>query len=137
MNGNGPVFEDVAFDDLVEGTVYRTTYRVDPGVVGAYQRLVGEEPATTGEAPPWVFCTFLPMFQAMGGRMEQGSVHLLQRMEHFGAVDTGDELDVALRVVQKDVRGDRRQVVLETVFHRGGELKCRSTATFLWGYARP
>ncbi|MQA88562.1 MAG: hypothetical protein GEV03_29115 [Streptosporangiales bacterium] len=125
--------EEIPYDRIGEGEVYRTTYRVIREVADAYGELVGDGPGEA--APPWVFCSFVPLYDALGGRFDQGTIHLRQRMELFGRVDVGDELDVEVRVAEKYVRKGRNYAVLDVGFLRDGALKCRSTSTFLWGYA--
>lgn len=129
---------EVPYDRIDVGDVYRTTYRITPEIAAAYRRLVGEvvtEGTTSPFAPPWVFCSFVPLYDALGGRFDQGTIHLRQRMEMFGRVQVGEELDVEVRVTDKYVRKGRNYAALEVSFLRDGEVTCRTGSTFLWGYA--
>lgn len=66
--------------------------------------------------------------------MEQGTVHVQQRITVLRPVLVGALLDVEVEVVEKDEKA-RRRVVLEQRFNDAGKLACRATATYLWGYA--
>ncbi|GAA4936777.1 hypothetical protein EV188_11480 [Actinomycetospora succinea] len=126
-------FADVPYEDLEPGVVRTTTHRLDPSLVAEYERLVG--PSPDGSVSPWVFCTFLPMYRALGGRMEQGSIHTRQRMVEHRPVSVGATLTVELRVLEKIEEGGRRHVTLEIVFADEAGPVCSSTGTYLWGHA--
>ena len=128
-------FADIPFARLRSGSVHRTTYALTPELVAAYDRLVGAPRAGGATVPPWLYCTFLPIYRAMGGRMEQGSVHAKQSVEQLGSARVGDVLDVTVTVTEAAVRKDRPTVVLDTEFTRDGVMVCRTVATILWGYA--
>jgi hypothetical protein len=127
-------FREIAYEDFERDDVFRATYDLAPSLVAEYDRLIGSS-GGRGDVPPWVFCTFLPMFRGMGGRMEQGSIHTRQSMTVFRSAATGAKLDVEIRVADKYERAGRRHVVLEIVFSDGHGPVCTSTGTFLWGYA--
>jgi acyl dehydratase len=127
-------FSDIAFEDFERGDVFHTTHHLDPAAVAEYDRLVGA-PDARATVPPWVYCTALPMFRAMDGRMEQGSIHARQTMTVHGPATVGATLDVEVRVAEKYERAGRRHVVLEMVFSDAGRPVCTSTGSFLWGYA--
>jgi acyl dehydratase len=126
-------FTDVPFHDINRGDVFSTTYHLDEALVAEYDRLVGA--AHGGRVSPWVYCTFLPMYRAMDGRMEQGTIHARQQMVVHRPATVGTTLDVAVRVAEKYEKDDRRFVVLEVVFSDGRGPVCTSTGTYLWGYA--
>jgi len=133
-------FADIPFARLVPGSVHRTRYALTTDLVDAYDRLVGVAPArgALGDArvvPPYLYCTFHPVYRALGGRMEQGSVHARQRVEQRGPAYIGDVLDVTVTVATAELQKDRPTVVLDTEYARDGVLVCRATATILWGYA--
>jgi acyl dehydratase len=127
-------FKDAAFEDFVCGDVFHTTHHLDPAVVAEYDRLV-EAPGSRATVPPWVYCTFLPMFRAMDSRMKQGSIHARQTMTVHGSAAVGATLDVEVRVAEKYERAGRRHLVLEIVFSDAERPVCTSTGTYLWGYA--
>lgn len=130
----GVDYADVAFETLDPRRVYRSTYRLAPEVVERYCAIAGVEP--DGElAPPWVFCSFRPIYDALGGRFAQGSVHIRQQTRMSGRVRVGAELDVELTVAEKYVRNDRNYAVLEATFSADGAPRCVSRLTVLWGYA--
>jgi hypothetical protein len=128
-------FADIPFARLRSGSVHRTTYPLTPELVAAYDRLVGAPRAEAAAVPPWLYCTFLPIYRALGGRMEQGSVHAKQSVEQLGAARVGDVLDVTVTVAEAAVRKDRPTVVLHTEYARDGVVLCRVRSTILWGYA--
>jgi len=128
-------FADIPVDRLEPGSVHRTTYPLTRELVAAYDRLVGAPPAGGTTVPPWLYCTFLPIYRAMGGRMEQGSVHAKQLVEQLGAARVGDVLDVTVTVTEAGIRKDRPTVVLDTEYARDGTVLCRMRSTILWGYA--
>jgi hypothetical protein len=135
-------FADIPFARLVPGSVHRTRYALTTDLVAAYDRLVGAAPApgSSGGArvvPPYLYCTFDPVYRALGGRMEQGSVHTHQRVEQRGPAYVGDVLEVAVTVAAAELRRGRPTVVLDTEYDREGVTVCRTTATVLWGYAAP
>jgi acyl dehydratase len=127
-------FSDIAFEDFDSGDLFHTTHYLDPAVVAEYDRLVGA-PGSRPTVPPWAYCTALPMFRAMDGRMKQGSIHARQTMIVHGPAAVGATLDVEVRVAEKYERAGRRQVVLEIVFSDAERPVCTSTGTYLWGYA--
>ncbi len=123
----------MAFSALEPGRELRTTYHVSAELVADYDRLVGAEPSAT--VRPWVFSTFRPMFSALGGRMEQGSIHTRQRVVVHGPVPVGAVLDVVVRVTGATDRNGRRHVDLEIEYVHDGVPVCTTTGTFLWGEA--
>lgn len=126
-------FADIPFAALREGEVHRTNYRLTSELVAEYRRLAGLPPGPG--VPSVVFCTFLPVYRAMGGRMEQGSVHARNGVAHDGPARVGDELDVAVTVAAARERADgRRTVVLETAYTRAGQPVCTVSSTILWGF---
>jgi hypothetical protein len=133
-------FADIPFARLVPGSVHHTRYALTADLLAAYDQLVGADPASAApdgarRVPPYLYCTFLPVYSALGGRMEQGSVHARQRVEQRGPAYLGDILDVAVTVATAELRAGRPTVVLDTEYARRGVVVCRATATILWGYA--
>jgi hypothetical protein len=147
MAGITRSYADIPFDRLRDGDTFRATYDISPELVAEYAALItdgsdgsdGEapDPDERGIAPPWVFCTFLPMFEAMDGRMAQGSIHARQSVQIHRPVAIGTRLDVEITVELAFVRGDRQRVVIVNAYRAGGELVCTTTATYLWGWAAP
>ncbi|SHK14961.1 hypothetical protein SAMN05443637_10380 [Pseudonocardia thermophila] len=131
----GEHFEDIPFDALTPGRTFRAELHLTEDLVREYGRLCGtaDEPRTT--VSPAVYCTFLPTFRALNGRLEQGTVHVEQRLEVRRAVPVGTVLEAETTVRSR--QGTRRQVVLETVFTDDAGIVCTSTSTYLWGFARP
>jgi hypothetical protein len=128
-------FADITYAELKPGSVFCSTYPLTAELVDTYDRLVGAPQGTRTVVPPWAFCTFRPVYQAMGGRMEQGSVHARQQIEHIDDARVGDVLDVQVTVTTAEVRKGRQTVVLTTEFSRAGSLLCRVASTILWGYS--
>ena len=129
-------FDDIAFDALVPGSVHTGGYAITAELVAAYDRLTGSGPARSpGVAPSSVFATFDPVYRAMGGRMEQGSVHVRQRLLPFADARIGDVLDVAVTVFEAAYVRDRPTVVLEVDYRRDDELVARTRSTILWGFS--
>ncbi|GAA4692411.1 hypothetical protein GCM10023215_31900 [Pseudonocardia yuanmonensis] len=146
-------FADIPFARLVPGSVHRTRYALTADLVATYGRLVddaGEDADNDAAAvgtpdvaaadtprlvPPYVYCTFLPIYRALGGRMEQGSVHTRQRVEQRAQAFVGDVLDVEVTVGAAELRAGRPTVELVAEYVRRGVLVCRTTSTILWGYA--
>jgi len=145
MVGITRTYEYIAFDDLREGEAFRTTYEVSVELVARYSTIAADRVVAgitdaahqTDTAPPWVFCTFLPMFDAMDGRMAQGSVHARQSVRIDRAVAIGTRLDVEVVVERAFVRDGRERVVIATRYSDDGVLVCTATATYLWGVAAP
>lgn len=125
-------FDDVPFAALEPGRELRTTYHVSAELVAEYGRLVGTRSTAVR---PWVFSTFRPMFQALGGRMEQGSIHTRQRVVVHGPVPVGATLDVVVRITGATERGGRRHVDLEIEYSHDGTPVATTAGTFLWGEA--
>lgn len=137
--------KEIPYDSIAEGDVYRASYALTPELVGAYDELVGTDardgraaapPAPGDPVPPWVYSAMAPLYDALGGRYAQGTVHLKHRMETYAVAHVGDVLDVELRVTGKHVRKGRERAVMEMDLLRDGTLICRVTSTFLWGYAK-
>lgn len=130
-------FADFPYDELQSDRVWTSTYEITAELVDTYDRQVGaDQQPGRRTAPPWVFCTFLPMYRALGGPMEQGSVHVEQDVEHHAGAYVGETLDVEVRVSDKQDRNGRKRVVLETSFRGAeGDLRCRVHTTLLWGYS--
>ncbi|RZT88874.1 hypothetical protein EV383_5827 [Pseudonocardia sediminis] len=129
-------FDDIPFAALVPGSVHTGRYPVTTELVAAYDRLTGSGPARAdGVAPSSVFSTFDPVYRAMGGRMEQGSVHVGQRILPFADARVGDVLDVTVTVAEAAYVRDRPTVVLEVDYRRGDELVARTRSTILWGFS--
>lgn len=126
-------FADVPYEELEPGAVYTTTHHLDRALVAEYDRLVGA--AHDGTVPPWVYCSFFPLYRAMDGRMEQGSVHTRQHAVVHRSAQIGTTLTVEVRVTEKYEKKERRHVSLEIVFADGDGPVCTSTGTFLWGFA--
>lgn len=136
---------EIPYDRIHAGDVFHAVYRLTPELVRAYDELIGTDardgrpparaPAPGDPVPPWVFCAFTPLYDALGGRYEQGTIHLRHRIESFAVARVGDEFDVEVRVTGKYVRKNRDHAVLEMDLRRGGEPVCRITSTFLWGFA--
>lgn len=136
----GRRFLDIPFEELVVGARSRTEFVVDHELVRSVERLVsgGAPAAGPPGVHPAVYCTFLPLFHAMGGRMEQGTVHVGQRLRVLGPVPVGSTLGVEVTIAEArlDARG-RRRVVLDAVYRLAGAVVCTSTGTYLWGHAKP
>lgn len=134
-------FEDIPFDELSVGEVRGTRYELGAEMVAALRSLVDgiddQEPVEDA-VPSAVYCSFLPMFGALGGRMEQGSIHTHQSVTvHEPPARVGDVLDVAVTVAQASVVGDRRRVVVATSFSHEGRPVCSTRSHYLWGYSAP
>lgn len=137
------VFRDIPFAELRLGERRRTRYELGLDMVSAFYSITrrGErdEPLKAGDpVPPAVYSTFLPLFHALGGRMEQGTIHTHQSVELAAAsAYVGDVLDVEVTVVRAEVSGGRRRVEIATEFRREGRLVCRTRSRYLWGYSAP
>lgn len=127
-------FPDIAFDALVPGSVHTGRYPITAGLVAEYERLAGPGPGG-GRAPSSVFATFDPVYRAMGGRMEQGSVHVRQQVERRGDARVGDVLDVRVTVAEAAWRKDRPTVELDVEYRRDGAVLVRVRSTILWGFS--
>jgi len=135
-------FEDIPFDELTTGTVRRTRYRLVPTTVAAFLAAVGDGSDDVHEpgapVPPSVYCSFLPMFRALGGRMEQGTVHTHQSVTlHGERARVGDVLDVDVTVASAETDGRRRRVEIVTAFSCHGRAVCTTHSRYLWGYVAP
>ncbi|MBW0105973.1 hypothetical protein [Pseudonocardia sp. KRD291] len=129
-------FDDIPFDALVPGSVHTGRYPITAELVAEYDRLAGPGPVRgPGVAPSSVFATFDPVYRTMGGRMEQGSVHVRQQILPFADARVGDDLDVAVTVAEAGYVRDRPTVVLEVEYRRGDELLARTRSTILWGFS--
>lgn len=137
--------KEISYDKVAEGDVFRARYALTPELVGAYDELIGTDardgrlapaPAHGDPVPHWVFSAMAPLYDALGGRYDQGTVHLKHRMESFGTAHVGDVLDVEVRVARKYERKGRDHAVMDMDFLRDGDLVCRVTSTFLWGFAK-
>jgi enoyl-ACP reductase-like protein len=121
-------FPDIPFDELPPGLSATAELYLSEEIVGEYLRLVGA-PVREPVAPS-VYCTFLPMFHALGGRMEQGTVHLTQRIRVLRPVFVGTLLSADVRVIEARRVGRRRRVVVEIVFRDGDTVACVSTGAY-------
>ncbi|GAA4690891.1 hypothetical protein GCM10023215_29600 [Pseudonocardia yuanmonensis] len=130
-------FPDIPFAELSPGSRFHAELHLTEELVREYIRLAGvrtRQPQDT--VPPSLYCTFLPMFQAMGGRMEQGTLQVGQRIRVRRAVTVGTVLAAEVTVREAVEVHGRRQVVVETVFSDRDVVTCVSTSTYFWGYAR-
>lgn len=132
-------FADAPYHALDRGQVFESTYNITPELVETYNRLVGHaDQPLSRVVPPWVYCSFLPLYRALGGRMEQGSVHTRQKVEHVAPTQVGEVLDVQVRVADKFERDGKRHVVLDIEFYGiAHDLRCRIETVVLWGYSAP
>lgn len=134
-------FDDLPFGELCVGEVYSTRYELSAGMVQRYLSLLeeaGHHVGPTAVVPAAIYCTFLPMFRAMGGRMEQGSIHTHQSVTvHGPPARVGDVLDVDIAVTRTSVDGDRRRVEVAASFSHDGRFVCTTRSKYLWGYSRP
>lgn len=139
-------WRDIPFDNLTPGQVWHTQYELEADTVQGFYSLVGHRPTSStsagndADAPvsPMVFSTFTPMFRAMGGRMEQGTIQTHQSIEvHHVPAYVGDVLDVETRLTQAEVDGHRHRVEVEIVFTLAGAPVCTTRSRYLWGYSRP
>lgn len=126
-------FVDIPFTQLRPGATHRTEYTVTPELVATYDRLLDIPPGARNIVPPWLYCTFLPVYRALGGRMAQGSIHVRQRVEQLGQARVGDVLDVTVTVAEAAMRKGRPNVVLEVEYGRDGAALARVMSTLLWG----
>lgn len=137
---NTAPFGDIPFDELSVGEVRSTSYDLGAEMIAALQSLVDGTDAESVDdvVSPAVYCSFLPMFCALGGRMEQGSIHTHQSVTVYEpAARIGDVLEVAVTVTQTSVDGDRRRVVVATSFSHEGRPVCSTRSHYLWGFSAP
>lgn len=124
------------YEDVNVGDVFKTQLSLSKELVSAYRKVLDWPDGGEKKAPPAVFANFKPWDSAFGGRPAQGTVHLRQRMEHYGEVRVGDGVDVTVRIQDKYSKKGRDYLVFETEFANAGELCCRALTTLLWAYAQ-
>lgn len=137
-----PQWRDIPFDELRPGAAHRCEYTVDPATVAGYVELLDgaarQVPAVGSDVPSSVYSSFLPMFRALGGRMEQGTIHTHESITvHPPAARVGDVLNAEVMVTSAESDGGRRRVEVQTVFTHRGRAVCTTRSRFLWGFSTP
>ncbi|WP_407344836.1 MaoC/PaaZ C-terminal domain-containing protein [Pengzhenrongella phosphoraccumulans] len=129
-----------AVDALPDVVYVAHGVRADPGHLTAYQHLLGESASDVLPAG-FVHVLAFPVATALMVRGDfplplAGMVHLENRVEQFGPISLGEELDV--RAYARDLRAHRAGTQVELVTEvrvpggsRGGELAWRGTSTYL------
>jgi hypothetical protein len=135
-------WSDIPFDELKPGVARRCEYSLDPAMVAGYEELLDgarrPPPAVGADVPSSVYSSFLPMFRALGGRMEQGTIHTHQSIALYApAARVGDVLDAEVTVVSVESDGRRRCVEVQTEFSHQGRAVCTTRSRFLWGFSAP
>jgi hypothetical protein len=135
-------WRDIPFHELEPGTTRRSHYALDQETVAGFSRLLDSSrqpaPAVGASVPSAVYSSFLPIFRALGGRMEQGTIHTHQSITVYSpAARVGDMLDAEVTVVSADAEGPRRRVEIRTVFSHCGRQVCTTRSRYLWGFSAP
>ncbi|SFI70185.1 MULTISPECIES: hypothetical protein [Amycolatopsis] len=134
-------FEDIAFAELRVGKPYRTSYELGLDLVAAFRAAAApgrnQIPHVGELVPPAVYSTFRPMFEALGGRMEQGTIHTHQSVTvATPPARAGDVLDVEVTVVRAEETADRRRLVeVATEYRHEGRRVCSTRSRYLWGFS--
>ncbi|MFD7008968.1 MULTISPECIES: hypothetical protein [Rhodococcus] len=133
---------DVPLDQLRPGTTLYSRFELRSDIVAAVRELVDGVPVpipVAGEpVSPAVYSSFLPFYRALGGRIEQGTVHTHQSISvNSEPAKVGDVLDADVTVVSAELNGDKRPVVVDIVFRSGSRWVCTTRSRYLWGYSAP
>jgi hypothetical protein len=88
-----------------------------------------------GDVPNYFFSFYTPIYEALGGRIAQGTIHLRQKMEHYSKAQIGDQLDVKVTIKDKYRKNNRDYLVWEVDFLKDDSLVCRHETTHIWALA--
>jgi hypothetical protein len=124
-------YEDVSVGDLLTSRL-----SLDKDLVKGYMECLGIQYGEGRTVPSSIFAIYKPWYEAFGGRVAHGTVHLKQKMEYFCRVEVGDEFDVQVKVTDKYRKKDRDYLVHETTFMKGGKLCCKQITTQIWAFVK-
>lgn len=115
--------------DFAPGKVFRATHVHDAEKARALADSLGLPEASAAKA---MLATFRPVYDALGGRFPQGSVHVGYDTTHLGEVPDGTPLEVAVVSAPPDPPRDGYQKVrFDVTYHDGDTLVAEQTITVL------
>ncbi|WP_408011254.1 hypothetical protein ACJROX_13620 [Pseudalkalibacillus sp. A8] len=121
------------FDDFSIGDEFITTYTISEEVARPYVELVGGTYVENQPVLPSVFLIYTPLFEAIGGRFVNGTVHLKQEASYYNKPKVGDQFTVKVTVKNKYVKKDKNYLIYETTYSLKDKLYCRLLSTQLVG----
>jgi hypothetical protein len=121
------LFEDFAADtvlgrhvETIDDALYEQWRAVFPGRA--------DNPSPGGFAMAFAMRTYLTILP----ERPPGNIHARQRLTLHRAAVRGDSVDASLRCVGREVRGDRRKVMLAVDARAGGQPWFAAEMTILW-----
>ncbi|PWA09019.1 hypothetical protein DCC39_13710 [Pueribacillus theae] len=123
------------YDDHAVGDILHSKLAITKELYEAYADTLGLPFNPNEKVPPSIFQVYRPAYEALGGRIAQGTIHLKQKVEHFGDAFLGDEFNVEVKIVDKYNRKNRDYLIYEASFLKDGELVSRVTTTHLWAFS--
>ncbi|CAM3488794.1 hypothetical protein GCM10009865_32210 [Aeromicrobium ponti] len=130
------MMKEFSYDALSVGDVFTSKFIVTENLVENYCKSLGLGAGQSQPVPSSILAIYKPWYDAFGGRVAQGTIHLKQKMQYFHEVAAGDAFDVKVVVKAKYEKKGRDYLVHETSFFKGYHLYCRQTTTQLWAFAQ-
>lgn len=123
-----------AYEDVSVGDRFLHKFLISAELVQGYMEAVGGE-YQEGEVPNYFFSIYTPIYEAIGGRIAEGTIHIKEKVAHFSHANVGDELDVIVTIKDKYKKNGRDYLVWETDFCKENKLVCRHETTHIWALA--
>lgn len=101
-------------------------------VVLAFAAATGYE-TSSGEVPPGILSIYRPLWEALGGRAAEGTVHLRQSVAFHTPLTVGDKLDFHVSVQDIYQKKERDYVVFQVLVKKAERLMCEQLITYIWG----
>ncbi|MFF2853540.1 hypothetical protein [Peribacillus sp. NPDC058002] len=127
--------QEFNYEEVKIGDVFKTSFTLTKEIVHLYHSSLNEVFIEGLPAPSSILGIYKPWYDAFGGRVAQGTIHLKQRMEYYSNVYIEDEFEVVVSVCDKYRKKGRDYLIHETNFYKSGLLVCKQTTTQLWAYA--
>lgn len=126
--------KELRYDELTVGRFFESKFVLTDSLVQSYMEALGLPYKEGKPLPTAIFSSNKPSYEALGGRFPQGTVHLKQKMEHYGQPYLGDEYEVEVCITDKYVKKGRNYLMYETTFKKEGQLLCRQLTTQLLSF---
>ena len=127
--------KEYTFDELSLGQRFRTQFDLKESIAKDFLKSLNIENIEGQPLPVAVFSTLTPIYKAIGARFPQGTIHLKQKMEHYGNPYIGDIFDIEVLIASKYEKKGRQYLVFETSFIKDNKLICKQESTQLMAFA--
>jgi hypothetical protein len=125
----------IDYDNLIEGNIYHSTMNITESFAKLYCESIDFE-YQPENLPLSIFAIYKPVFDALGGRVAQGTVHLKQKIHHSGIPCVGDSYKVEVKIIEKSIKKGKNYLVWEVLFLRDDILLCKQETANLWAYSK-